>query len=60
MNTLSFVLFLLQDEHVVIEELLQFFVGYINAKLFKGVELEDLESGNIQYTNEEGTSLFGQ
>lgn len=38
-NTLSSVLFLLEDEHVVIEELLQLFVGEVDAQLFKAIEL---------------------
>ena len=38
-NALSFVLLLLQHEHVMVEELLQLFVGEIDAKLLKTIEL---------------------
>jgi hypothetical protein len=38
-NTLFFVFFLFKNEHVVVEELLQFFVGKVNAKLFEAVVL---------------------
>merc|ERR1712168_1495063 len=51
-NTFTHVFFLFKDEHVVVEELLQFFVGEVDAKLFKGVEIEDLETSNIQDTAE--------
>jgi hypothetical protein len=39
-DPLSRVLLLLQDEHVMVEELLQLFVGEVDTKLFKTVELE--------------------
>ena len=38
-NTLSLVLFLLQDKHVVVEELLQFLIGEVNTQLLKSVIL---------------------
>ena len=38
-NTLLLVLLLLQDEHVVVEELLQFLIGEIDAELLQAVEL---------------------
>ncbi len=38
-NALSLILFLLKHEHVVVEKLLELFVGEIDAKLFKAVEL---------------------
>ena len=38
-NALFLVLFLLQHKHVVVEKLLQFFIGEVDAKLLKGVEL---------------------
>ena len=67
LDTFTGVLFLLEDEHVVIEELLQLLVDKVNPQLLEGVELkniilevpdfssiyvEDLESGNIEHTNE--------
>ena len=38
-DTFTFVLFLLKYEHVVVEELLQFLIGEIDAKLLEAVEL---------------------
>lgn len=38
-NALSLVLLLLQDEHVVVEELLQFLISEVDAQLLKAVEL---------------------
>lgn len=35
------VFFLLQDKHVVVEELLQLLVGEVDAQLFKAVELQE-------------------
>ena len=48
-NALGFVGFLLEDEHVVVEELLQTLVGVVDQKLFQSVELENLETGDIQH-----------
>ena len=39
LDTFTFVLFLLKNEHVVVEELLQFLVGEIDAKLLETVVL---------------------
>lgn len=38
-NALSFVFFLFQYEHVMVEKLLQFLVGEVDTELFKPVEL---------------------
>jgi hypothetical protein len=43
---------LFQDEHVVIEELLQLLVGVIDAELFKAVLIKDFEAGNIKNSDE--------
>jgi len=40
-NALALVLLLLEDEHVVVEELLQFLVGEVDAQLLEAVELLD-------------------
>lgn len=42
------VFFLLQRKHVLVELLLQFLVGIINAQLLERVLLEDLESEDIK------------
>jgi hypothetical protein len=44
---------------MVVEELLEFLVGEVDAKLFKGVETKDFETGDIEATNEEGSWKFG-
>ena len=46
-NTLSLVLFLLQDEHVMVEELLQLLIGEVNTKLFETVVLNKFKSNLI-------------
>lgn len=38
-DAFSFVLLLLQNKHVVVEELLQLLVGEVDAQLLKAVEL---------------------
>ena len=38
-NPFPFVFFLFQNEHMVVEKLLQFFVGEIDAELLEAVEL---------------------
>ena len=45
LDALPLVFLLLQDEHGVVEELLQFLVGVVDTQLLKGVELQrrDLE-----------------
>ena len=54
-DTLTLVLFLFEDEHVVIEELLQTLVDEVNPQLLERVQVENLESGNIEHTDEEAT-----
>ena len=58
-NSFLLVFLLFQNEHVMVEELLETFVGVVNTQLIEGVVLEDLESSNIQHTNVVGSSLFG-
>ena len=41
---------LLQDEHVVVEELLQLLVAEVDRQLLKPVEVEDLKASNVQNT----------
>ena len=42
-NSFFLVLFLLQDEHVVVEELLQSFIGEVDTNLLKAVKLQSNE-----------------
>jgi hypothetical protein len=43
----------------VVEKLLEFFIGEVDAQLFEGVETENFETGNIETTDEEGSWEFG-
>ncbi len=43
----------------MIEELLEFFVGVIDAELLETVELEDLKASDIQDANETGSLSLG-
>merc|ERR1719516_115714 len=52
LDTLALVLFLLLNEHVVVEELLETLVGIIDKKLLQDIELENLKTSNIQDTDE--------
>jgi len=36
----------------MVEELLKFFVGVVDAQLFESIEFEDFETSNIEDTNE--------
>ena len=51
LDSFSLVLLLLQDEHGVVEQLLQLLVGEVDAELLEAVEVEDLKAGNIKDTN---------
>ena len=51
-DLLVLVLLLFEGEHVVVEELLQLLVGVVDAQLLERVVLEDLETGNVEHTNE--------
>ena len=51
LDALALVFLLLLDEHVVVEELLQPLVGVVDEELLQDVELEDLESGDVQHTD---------
>jgi len=46
-NSFLLVLLLLQHEHVVVEELLQFLIGEVDAQLLKAIELPDIKKCNI-------------
>ena len=37
---------------MMIEKLLQLFVGVIDTKLFESVEFEDFEAGDVENSNE--------
>lgn len=45
---------------MVVEELLETLVGVVDANLLEGVDLEDLETRDIQDTNEVSLSLLGK
>ncbi len=48
LDALSLVLLLLQDEHGVVEELLQTLVGIVNAELLEGVVLRQKNVATIK------------
>ena len=58
-NALLLVLLLLLHEHVVVEELLQPFVGVVDAQLLKRVDGEDFETSNVEHTDEEVLAGLG-
>merc|ERR1711899_31185 len=53
-NAFLDVLLLLNDEHVVVEELLELLVDKVDGDLLKAVVLEDLEAGNVKHSAEVG------
>ena len=56
--TLSQILFLFQNEHVMIEKLLKFFIAKIDAQLFKAIEVKYLESSNVQNPNKSNPEKY--
>ena len=58
-NAFLLVLLLFQHEHVVVEELLQFLIGEVDAQLLKAVEIKDLKASDVQDTNEVLPGLLG-
>merc|ERR1712242_78934 len=50
-KTLPDILLLLEGEHVLVEELLEFLVDVVDTDLLEAVVVEDLEASNIQDTN---------
>ena len=52
LDALPDVLLLLQHKHVVVEELLQLLVTEVDTDLLESVELEDLETSDVQHTDE--------
>merc|ERR1712240_672182 len=53
-NALANVFLLLNDEHVVVEELLELLVHKVDGDLLEAVVLEDLEAGNVKHSAEVG------
>lgn len=58
-DSFALVLFLLQNEHVVVEELLQLLVGEVNTQLFEAVELF-LGFGGEKYESNSKGSILSQ
>lgn len=58
LNSLSLVLLLLQDKHGVVEELLQLFIGVVDAQLFKGVVLQTKTDLKIHCMHEQACLFF--
>merc|ERR1711899_147185 len=53
-NAFLDVLLLLNNEHVVVEELLELLVDKVDGDLLEAVILEDLEAGNVKHSAEVG------
>ena len=47
------------DTHGVVEELLELLVGVVDAQLLEAVQLEDLESGDVEDADEGGPLALG-
>jgi hypothetical protein len=45
--------------HRVVEELLQLFVGVVDAELLEAVDVKDLKSGNVEDADERGALALG-
>ena len=52
LDAFASILFLFQDEHVMVEELLELLIDKVNPELFEWVEVEDFETGNVEHTDE--------
>ena len=52
MRSSATALYLFQNKHGVVEELLEFFIGVIDAELLKRIHLKDFKACNIQNSNE--------
>ena len=59
LDTFALVLFLFQDEHGVVEELLQLLVSEVDAHLLKRIELKDFKTGHIENADERGSLALG-
>jgi len=57
-DALLLVLLLLEDEHEVVEELLETLVGQVDAELLEAVVFEGLEAGDVQDADEEDAFDF--
>merc|ERR1712213_185784 len=51
-NTFLNILLLLNNKHVVVEELLKLFINKINRDLFKTIVLKDLKASNVKHSTE--------
>lgn len=50
--------FLFQGKNIMVEEFVQFFIGVINAQLFKRIEMEVFKPKNIQNAYREKKQSF--
>ena len=58
-DTFSHILFLLNNKHVMVEELLQFLVDKVDRDLFESIVLEDLKAGDVKHGAEIGLLQSG-
>jgi hypothetical protein len=59
LDAFPLVLLLLENEHGVVEQLLQLLVGVVDAELLKRVELKDFKTGHIENADEGGALPLG-
>lgn len=52
------ILFLFQYEHVMVKELLQFFIGKVNTQLFKTVELHKNKGRTVKHLSKQYTVKY--
>merc|ERR1712241_905344 len=50
-KTLPDIFLLFQDKHVLVEKLLELFVGKVDTNLLKAIVIKDLKTSNVQATN---------
>merc|ERR1719188_685305 len=53
-NTFLDIFLLFNNEHVVVEELLELLVDKVDGNLFKAIVLKNLKSGNVEHSAEVG------
>ena len=51
LNTFPDIFFLLQNKHVLVEELLKLFITEVDANLLKAIVVKDFKASNIQASN---------
>ena len=53
-KTGKYLLFLFNNKHVVVKELLQFFIDKVDGDLLKAIVFKDLKASNVKHSSEVG------